>query len=364
MTELTTSDCRFVSPSALTSAAHSWCVNKFVWLSAIRRAHAEVSRSDAVSRVREELPQVPSSAATSMTKSHLTKLRVEPNCAFVKSVYGDSSEMWRRDSAGVRPPLPPSCQADRSRYLAFTLIELLVVISIIALLVGILLPALAAARNQAQLTACGAQQKQLTTGVYAYAADHDGRIPRGPNEPSPFGVNWSWFPTHMVWIGAPMPSVNQKPPYTGGGVLLRGYINDRRAFYCPGDDTLFPTEELDRIGTGSAAYSSYAYRSLAETEGDRIEALGRNTEGVAATALFMDSQVDVPVEGFAHSAHGTRYVNVAYVDGHVATLSNASGSLTFQAMDMTDAAIYAVVRESAIFRKADRAVVTGEVGAP
>lgn len=272
--------------------------------------------------------------------------------------------MWRRDPAGVRPPLPPSCHAGRRSCLAFTLIELLVVVSIIALLIGILLPALAAARNQARLSACGAQQKQLATGVYAYAADHDGRIPRGPDELSPFGVNWSRFPTHMVWIGAPMPPVNQKPPYTGGGVLLRGYINDKRALYCPGDDTLFPTEELDRIGTGSAAYSSYAYRSLAETEGDRIEALGRNTVGDAAKALFMDSQVDVPVEGFAHSAHGMRYVNVAFVDGHVKTLSNDSGSLTFQATDMTDAAIRAVMRVSEIFRNVDRAVVTGEVGAP
>ena len=62
---------------------------------------------------------------------------------------------------------------------AFTLIELLVVISIIALLIAILLPALSQARYSALRTECAANQRQLSTLVYSYAVDNKGELPRG-----------------------------------------------------------------------------------------------------------------------------------------------------------------------------------------
>jgi prepilin-type N-terminal cleavage/methylation domain-containing protein/prepilin-type processing-associated H-X9-DG protein len=54
----------------------------------------------------------------------------------------------------------------------FTLIELLVVISIISLLVGILLPALGAARKAAQASACLSNVRSLATANYLYAGDN------------------------------------------------------------------------------------------------------------------------------------------------------------------------------------------------
>ncbi|MEM8782089.1 MAG: type II secretion system protein [Planctomycetota bacterium] len=61
----------------------------------------------------------------------------------------------------------------------FTLIELLVVISIIAILVGLLLPALSSARRTAVLVTCTSNLRQCSTGMYIYATDNGGALPPG-----------------------------------------------------------------------------------------------------------------------------------------------------------------------------------------
>lgn len=65
---------------------------------------------------------------------------------------------------------------------AFTLIELLVVIAIIAILLGLLIPGLASARNQARTTLCGTRLQQLGIGLSAYFNDYDNTLPqaKGP----------------------------------------------------------------------------------------------------------------------------------------------------------------------------------------
>lgn len=62
---------------------------------------------------------------------------------------------------------------------AFTLIELLVVIAIIALLVGILLPSLASARDTARATVCASNQRQLVIASAAYSNGNKGYFSSG-----------------------------------------------------------------------------------------------------------------------------------------------------------------------------------------
>src|SRR4051794_29532252 len=69
-----------------------------------------------------------------------------------------------------RPRLP-------TRANAFTLVELLVVIGIIAVLIGILLPALGKARESARQVQCLSNMRQLSVAVISFANEHKGWMP-------------------------------------------------------------------------------------------------------------------------------------------------------------------------------------------
>ncbi len=75
----------------------------------------------------------------------------------------------------------------------FTLIELLVVIAVIALLLAILMPALRAARKQAQAVMCKSNLRQVGLAANLYAEEYDFYVPRGLAG----GTGKAWFQLFM-----------------------------------------------------------------------------------------------------------------------------------------------------------------------
>src|SRR6187455_1350051 len=104
----------------------------------------------------------------------------------------------------------------------FTVIELLVVIAIIAILAGMLLPALSRAKEKGRQTACLSNMRQIGMATMLYANDHKDFLPYG------YAYTWPGQKDLYWWQDLCRPYIQSEAVYSCPSALPHGLWFDRR----------------------------------------------------------------------------------------------------------------------------------------
>ncbi|XAM01561.1 type II secretion system protein [Phycisphaeraceae bacterium D3-23] len=227
---------------------------------------------------------------------------------------------------------PLTRRAPRTRSDGFTLIELLVVISIIAVLIAILLPALGAAKRSAQMANCLSNMKQWGTAQAAYSTENQGYLPQTGNG----GQNT----LDGTWYNELPPLIDYKKygeVFPGTPVNINDVYDKESIWFCPSrasENNFLSGSSRNGYhygmntvlnGTGSLGPTTSAYVQTAKVP--------ELPETVFLSEPFNNQPYVLPNSGVGSTSggnvewdrHSNTKVNILFLDTHVSTLASKSG---------------------------------------